>query len=127
MKPDTEILEFLSGVIAVCEATRCERQYLWQEWHERVEWIDASLGHGRTVGTLADMPVHISLLVDIINGQKTLFWHATSQVVDHRMIEDWLIKALPVSAFRGSDPRNGMNRTDASNFCYIVPDKKIAA
>jgi len=124
---DREMTEFLKGVAGVCEATRCEQSHIWERWHERLEWKDNPMGYGETVGHLADMPVHISLTTAVIGGRKILFWHATSQVVDHRMIDKWLNENLPVTAFRDGDPRKGIFRTDATNFHIIAPSTKKAA
>ena len=124
--PDEELRKFLDGVVGVCEATSCEYHYVWEHWHERVEWKQNNMGLGETVGTLDDRPVHISLRTAEIDGKKILFWEATSQVVDHEMIRKWLQKNLPITAFREGDPRQGVNQTDATNFHIIVPLRKAA-
>src|SRR4029077_8557157 len=108
MKPDSEMAKFLEGTVGVCEATDNEQHSLWERWHERVEWEQNCSGLMETVGTLVEMPVCISLRTAKINGQKIIFWRATSQVVDHRMIDKWLNAALPKSAFRDHDPRQGL-------------------
>ena len=124
--PDKERTDFLEGVVGVCEATSCEYHYVWEHWHERVEWKQNNVGLGEVVGHLDGRPVFLSLRTAMIDGKKILFWDATSQVVDHEMIRKWLQENLPVSAFRDNDPRRGVNQTDATNFHIIVPLRKAA-
>lgn len=116
MSRDPEITKFLEGVVGVVEATNCEKHMLWAEnrRHEKPrKWIENLSGYGATVGSLADMPVCISLLTAEVDGQKLLFTHPTSMVVDHRLIDQWLKDELPETAMR---PDGYVNSTDATNF-----------
>ena len=114
---------FLEGVVGVCQATHAERHFVWNSYHyDRglVSWVSGGGGPGVKVGEIAGEQVWISLLVDVIEGQKILWVDATSQVVDHRMIEDWLKKHLPQSAF---NDRGYINSTDATNFWNVLPKR----
>ena len=114
------VYEFLRGTAGVIEATTCEHQYLWQEFTtESADWVSDMAGIEVTVGGIGDMPVYISLRCAVIRGHKIVFYHATSQVVDHRMIREWLDMHMPQSAFDREGER--LNRTDATNFYNVFP------
>lgn len=122
---DTEMTEFLSGVVGVVEANSFERLCLWQEHHTRRLWLDRNDGLLETVGHLDGMPVCLSLLTSKIDGHKVLFIDATSQVVDHRMIDKWLAETLPKTAFKNGGEY--VNKTDAMNFHNVFPRRMPAA
>lgn len=117
---DAEMDTFLAGVFGVVEATDFERHMLWTEnggmGTEKLKWIDNLLGLLETVGHLDDMPICISLMKAAVDGKLLLFWHPTSQVVDHRIIDAWMQKNIPASA-RRSD--GSIHRTDPMNFHNI--------
>ena len=103
-----------TGVIGIVEATNYESLCLWREAMQRKEsWVTDHSGILETVGRLANRPVCISLLIIEVKGYRILFMEATSQVVDHVMIEDWLKKNIPSTAF---NERGYLNKTDAMNF-----------
>lgn len=121
MTPDREMTDFLAGVVGVVEATSYEYHMLWVE-NQRADrprtWEEISLGLLKTVGCLDDRPVCVSLRKARVGGHLLLFVDPTSQVVDHVMIDDWLLTTLPDSACR----ENGhVNRTDAMNFHNVFP------
>jgi hypothetical protein len=119
---DGEMAKFLSGVVGVVEADSYAQHMLWAENRRRekpLKWTGNSRGLMETIGNLGGMPVCVSLFTAEIDGHKLLFIDATSQVVDHRMIDGWLKKTMPPSAFR----KDGyINRTDATNFHNVFPD-----
>jgi len=126
---DKQITDFLAGVVGVVEANSFESLMLWEENQrlDRWRWEQDSMGLLETVGHLADMPVCISLYKSRINGHLLLFWHATSAVVDHRLIDKWMVETLPLSAMRDGDPRKGVNRTNAMNFSNVFPRSTTTA
>ena len=113
-EPDEELKNFLDGVVGVVEATGYEKLALWQEWHvaDKRPWIQGRSGLSEQIGTVAGLPVCLSLLVDTVNGHRILFWEATSRVVDYEMARRWLDHVLPPTA---------KNRTDAMNFHNAFP------
>lgn len=123
---DREINEFLSGVVGVVEANSFETLCLWEDYHEqrKVSWEQRLDGLGETVGHLGSMPVHLSLCINTVDGHKLLFIDATSQVVDHRLIEKWLAETLPKSAMRDSVPVR-VNKVNAMNFHNVFPRNRI--
>lgn len=98
------------------EADSFSRHCLWQEWHERVQWIDQN-GILQTVANveiihgdkIKESPICISLLWGLIDGHLVCFWHATSITVDYQIIEDWIKKHF-----------NPELTTDAENFHSLV-------
>lgn len=108
---DEEMLKFLDGIIGTVEATRAEQSHLWQLYTKELKqtWKESSFGLGECVGFIDDRPVWISLNTATVKGHKTLFWHPTSPVVDHDLIDEWLKLNTP------------NNRTDATNFHNIFP------
>ena len=99
--------ELLNNTKYMVEANSFESLCLWERWNEKVEWESLSMGYG--VSTEGGF---ISLLWKKINGQLVLFWEATSEKVDYRVVEDWLLKNTKVQLPHG--------RTNAMNFHIIV-------
>lgn len=123
------------ATVYLIEATYEETHYLWTNWSDealalglgdsrmsRVPWEHISLGFGKTIGHFGpkgdEMPVHVSVWFarigssDLVKGHIIAFYEATSQVVDHRMVDKWLPEAFPAS--RG--------KTNAANFHNCIFD-----
>ena len=109
--------DFLKDVVSVVEANTFEDFTLWEKWHAKVDWVQNASGTGVTVGRLADMPVFISLITAVVNKKKVLFIHPTSQVVDWRLIEDWLHANMPNCTERLEDK---VRVHSAQNFHNVV-------
>lgn len=121
---DHEITDFLAGIIGAVEANSFEQFSLWQDNNanngiKELPWIEGGMGLMETVGHIDGRPVCISLMVNTIDGHRILFYYATSEVVDHKMIEEWIEANMPASALT-YDGR--VNRTDAMNFHNIFND-----
>ncbi len=125
MAVDVEMQEFLKDITGVVEATRCEEHYLWKEYNNDLgwDWKQGGMGLVHTVGMTDKMPTCISLFVNEVRGEKILFWHATSQLVDYRLVDKWMKKNIPKSAYRKD---NFINKTDATNFCNLFPNRNAA-
>ncbi len=113
---DAEMDAFLAGVEGAIEASGCERQDLWECWHQRkkMPWEQCMSGLVTQVGTFADMPVCVSLQKARIDGHLVLFYHATSLVVRHDIVRAWLDAHLPDTARRDgrivhADAMNAIN------------------
>jgi len=113
--------EFLNGVVGVVEATSYESMCLWREYHLAREksWVQDLGGYLPTVGHIDGRPVCLSLHINTVDGHKLLFIEATSQVVDHSMIEEWLKANLPATAFR--DDGKYLNKENSMNFHNVFP------
>lgn len=126
LSADDELVKFMEGVVGVVEANSFEQHCLWKENHfleddarHKREWKDNTSGMGETIGYVDGRPVAISLRTAIIDGHKIMFYYATSNVIDHKMICEWLLLNLPDTA-KVSGPA-GYNTTDATNFHNIFP------
>ena len=106
--------EYLKDVVFVVIASDFEKFSLWEEWHEKIKWVCAPLGHSAEIGTLDNRPVAISLLVDELEGRKVLFVEEISQVRDSVMLDKWLDKNCAPRWNRKKA------RTDAQNFQHVI-------
>jgi hypothetical protein len=122
---DNELAKFLDGVIGVVDANSYESMCLYMEndREQKRPWKQNSSGLLETVGIVDGRPVCLSLLTNEVDGHKLLFIEATSQIVDWKMIEEWLQRSMPVTCFDGNDPRRRLNRTNAMNFHNVLPRK----
>lgn len=115
---DEEMDKFLEGVVGAIEATSEEQHNLWKRWSQELgkTWEQVNPGLLPTIGSLAGMPICLSLSKVKVNGAPILFYYASSQVVDHRVVEKWIECQLPASA-KSKDGR--INKSDATN-AHIV-------
>lgn len=111
-----EMTDFLDGVVGAVEANSYEKYMLWYENQQskyRKTWVSNNMGLMEIVGYIDKRPVCISLFTSVVGSRKILFYYATSQIVDHLMIDEWLKENLPKTAFRND---GYVNKTDATNF-----------
>ena len=118
---DPVMTAFLKDCIGIVEATSFEQLCLWRDEHEgrKIPWDQTGLGYLETVGSIGNRPVCISLSTVHIDGKKILFIDATSQVVDHDMIEKWLEQNMPDTAFRdnyNNIPGRHLNKVNSMNY-----------
>lgn len=78
----------------------------WDAPFRRMSWAQETLGYGREIGRFGGMSVCVTVSFARIKGHVVAFYEATSLVVDHRMVEEWLKVEFPAS--RG--------KTNATNF-----------
>jgi len=110
-------VERYKDVTAIVEATSYESMCLWEKWHQQKghTWIQSTGGPLITVGYINERPVCIAPMVHTVNGRQIMFLEATSELVDWKMIEDWLFKNV-INARNGTT----VNKVDAQNFHNIV-------
>lgn len=82
----------------------------------RVEWGQIMAGFNLTIGYIQEYPVCVSFHFALINGKKVCFYHPTSRMVDHQMIEDWLMSRFQLT----HDKYTRRNHVDAINFHNCV-------
>lgn len=82
----------------------------------RVNWEQVSAGFALSVGQVGKNNVMVCFTFAFINGKKICFYEATSQVVNHKMIEDWLISKFQLT----HDGYSRWNHTNAMNFHNCV-------
>lgn len=107
----------------VVEADSFATQALWEKFSTQsmyktpqntYHWEQDCRGFMETIGHVNKMPVCVTFFWYKINGHLILFYNATSQVVDHRMVEDWLDKYC-------NPKHNGSQaRCDANNFAHVL-------
>lgn len=93
------------------EANDFERQCIWEKYHDRCKWEQDICGSFFQIGTLDNRPVTVCLDWVTIDGKKVLFYHSPSQVVDYKLVEEWIRKNALTSA--------GM-KADSANFHIIL-------
>jgi hypothetical protein len=83
---------------------------------QKVAWRSDSLGVLLTLGELDGRPVCVSFTWATLNGKRVLFYNATSEVVDHKLVGEWL------QAHCNPKWDNGQRRAhcDAQNFHHCL-------
>lgn len=103
------------------EADGFARQALWSEWHTKLNWRSEGRGTGLQIGELDSRPVMLCLIWEWLNGRLVCFYEATSQVVDHAMIEKWLEKTCNGKRTHDDRPIT----CDANNFHHCLTGLQI--
>lgn len=115
------------------EADSYARFQLWREWHRlspgelqsdrypssqsnRLDWQEESSGIIYQAGELDGRPVMVELFWAIINGHRIGFYHATSQVVDWKMVEEFINKLKYPLWDNGTRHAH----TNATNFHHVA-------
>ena len=104
--------ECLAATAFAVEASNFERHCLWNTHHEQVHWKSCNAGYGVNIGKCAGMPVFVSVIFSVIDGHVVLFYEPTSQVVDWRMVEEWLKTTVPCTW----KDNHWVGKADANNF-----------
>ncbi len=79
----------------VVEANSFEKHVLWTHYgidlrlSGKFPWHDEDSGKSAQIGTVDGRPVCLSIEYVIINNKRVMFYDAMSQVVDHRLIDEW--------------------------------------
>lgn len=92
---DKKVGKFLDGAVGAIEATSAEYSLLWDRLRNEVSWDSNLSGMMLTIGELAGCPVSLSLHTAVVGGRKIVFYNACSQVVDHKMVREWMDRVLP--------------------------------
>jgi hypothetical protein len=116
ISPYATLQELLVATKFAVEATGFERHMLWRDHHERISWEGNPAGYGVQLGLIGDMPVMLSATFQAIEGHVVLFYHPTSQLVDHRMIDAWLNENVLAKWDKGTR----IAQTDAMNFSHCL-------
>jgi hypothetical protein len=103
--------------VFIVQATHAEVHYLWRQWHKRVKWEQDCLGHCATVGTVANLPVVVCCSWALLDGQRVMFYEATSRVVDWSMVENWVWEQ--VGPLKWDDNRRRA-QCDTMNFAHCI-------
>lgn len=96
---DLQDAELFKDVCFLVEANNHEQHQLWVDhfYKPRADmprqiknWKEVSMGHGITIGQLDKRPIVVSVNYAYLEGKKVMFYYGCSQLVDHKLIEDWL-------------------------------------
>lgn len=105
--------DFFADTFYFVEATDFERLTLWETYEDKVSWRENTSGYAPCIAWLYDRPIHISFFYATINGRKIMFYWPCSQLVDHKIVEefiDLLINRYNVPKDDGRAPEtNAMN------------------
>jgi hypothetical protein len=108
------------------EATHQEQHTFWHDYHHEpragvprvLVWTQETRGHMVTLGWLEGRPICVTLFYATLDGTRVLFYEATSQLVDHAMVEQWL-RHHTERTIRYDGGRRWA-RTDSSNFAHCL-------
>lgn len=125
---DDRLQQFLKGVDGVVECTREEYYAIWNRndkaTQHKKSWVSESFGIGECVGYLAGHGIHVMLQKATIDDQLILFVEATSNVVDHNMVREWVSEAMNKFSGRtkGIGPGSGdeWRWSDATNWHNVL-------
>lgn len=90
--------KLFKDVVFLVEATYNEQHQFWENYHYKPKyeglavknWEQEGMGRVVTIGEIDKRPVSISIFWAKLNGKRVMFYEGCSQVVDYKMIEDWL-------------------------------------
>lgn len=122
VQEDDQLKRFLAGTVGICDATGYEELALWRELHQEQKktWVQHG-GYLITVGHYHKRPVCLSMMPVDVDGHKIMFIEATSQMVDHAMIDAWLEYHMPETCFNDRGNGKYLNRANAMNFHNVLP------
>lgn len=102
------------NAVYIFEGNSNEELYAWQQYKDH--WKQENSGFLITVGTLLGRPICISVGAFTLYGQQVFKYEATSMLVDHEMIDEWLNhhfpKLMPAEGYQ--------HRIGGSNFHIIA-------
>lgn len=114
--------ELFKDVVFLVEASYNEKFMLWKmhHWHRIIdmprvkEWKDEGMGRIITLGLVDKRPTCVDIYYASLNGKRIMFYNGSSELVDHKMIEDWL-KHFTLDSIRW-DNNSRWAHCDASGF-----------
>ncbi len=125
---DEEHKRLFKYVSFMVEANSFEHHQLWHKYHYAPspnspfveKWEQHNPGHMITVGHINDRPIVVSIFYEFLNHKKLMFYYGCSQLVDHKMIEDWL--KYHTEATHRYDNNSRWSHCDAQNFhhCFDI-------
>lgn len=87
----TKVLTDLDARFADCEfLVEADSFFVWKEWHAAVPWKNDNAGITTQLGVLDNRPIMLTILFAKINGHRVAFYESGSQLVDHKLIHDFL-------------------------------------
>ena len=92
----------MSECDSIIEATSEEVFGLWSRYaHDsgyvhkdhptsKRQWHEQGCGFWREIGKVADRPICVTVIFAIIDGRRIAFVAGCSQLVDHKMVREWI-------------------------------------
>ena len=110
----------LKKTFFIVEATSFEQSCLWRDYCSRSDkprydvhtWVSISPGWMIHISEINDRPCCISTTWYKIDGKLVMFWYPCSELVDYKLIEEWLEKNF-TGTYDGGSRRASI---DADNF-----------
>src|SRR5574337_459163 len=118
-----EDAELFKDVVFLVEATYNEMYSLWLDYYYQPrsknipvvkEWEQETIGRIVTIGKLDKRPINVQVWWAKLNGKRVLFYEACSQLVDYKLVEEWL-KHFTLDKIRWDNDARWAH-CDATNF-----------
>lgn len=93
---NAKIRAYIDGTVYVMESTHDEQHHLWLMWHNVLDWKEIPMNVMRTVGYIGEHPVVVAAYFARIEGKLVAFYHPTSRMVDHELVEKWVDETFPI-------------------------------
>lgn len=107
-KKAARALEYINGIdkrlaesFYAVEADSYAYHMIWKEYFydvtkekRKYDFVQDNSGIGHTIGMINKRPVVLQFNWWIINGHRILFYSVCSQIVDWKMVEEWLKKNM---------------------------------
>lgn len=74
-----------------------------------VTWKEQSRGEMRQIGDIGGRPICVTVSYAEINGVRAAFVEGCSQVVDYKMVDEWIEQEMPQTASHRADTMNWRN------------------
>lgn len=88
-----------------------------------VAWKEQSRGEWRQIGDIAGRPICVAVAYAEINGVRVAFVEGISQLVDYKMIDEWVEREMPQTATHRA---NAMNWRNALHGIKVEPLPDVA-
>ncbi len=93
--------DLFEDVFFLVESTSYEQHNLWLDWSRDSIWKRPSptvlevswkqdRGYTVEIGRIDKRPICVNISYDYISGKKIMFYDGCSELIDNKMIEEWL-------------------------------------
>lgn len=79
-------------------------------YHTKINYKQGCSGYAPIIGYINERPICLSFFLNYIDNVPVLFYNGCSQLVDYKMIEDWLTKYCPAFSERNSCDMNNFHQ-----------------
>ena len=97
------------------EANSFEKLMIWEKYHNTISWVSDTSGFSYIVGYIKRRPINVCFEFVSINNKLVCFYYGCSELVDLKMIEDWIDSNYPI--YYDGDRKA---RIDSMNFHHCV-------